>query len=547
MIFSRKFFLFSLFILLVSLNATKICYSNDFENHSGDVFFDDEMWEGLDESAQPNITRTATDVEALTFYTTVLPLNNLISGNFYLRTNPVNNRPLTSLPNYMIYHSDKLNEDFIFNGYILYNETFKQNFTKNSTNLGAYLDLNTAAVQARLKSNVFDLPPIPPLLELAQNCKIQDRRVGLMFQLFKNYGRWSFDATVPLTYQERNYYFSDSEESVLGLEISKLTGTTAASTDRKAFEKYAVSDRIGFGDLKLRAGYRVLSNDYVKLKAGFDCTLPTSFAFAKGLLGSNFRKNLVLPDIDLTYIYNIINPFPPSQEQLAILRPLGEKLLINFVNRLGAIVLNQPLGNYHHFTLGGFFDTKLIYNPNVCCLIMGELLYSIPKTETRFFNQIKNPADFTTAALTDAVNALPPGPEKEALAAQKMDFLDANTISFLFPTAADTRVAPKIDIQFCIGPQFESGAYLLHIGYNFWHRSEEQLSNVRFVETNIYPPNIATAIQPSATQNKIFGRFDFHQATPRHIWRIAICLDQTLGSSGIGKDFNFALELSVDF
>ena len=87
----------------------------------------------------------------------------------------------------------------------------------------------------------------------------------------------------------------------------------------------------------------------------------------------------------------------------------------------------------------------------------------------------------------------------------------------------------------------------MHIGYNFWHRSQERISNVRYTEFAIYPPNIADATAPDATQNKIFGRFDYHHATISHIWRIAICLDQTLGSSGIGKDFNFALELSVDF
>jgi hypothetical protein len=547
MIFSRKYnFLFNLMLIYACLSFTHTSFTGDFDD-DGDIFFNDDMWDNLDASALPNITRSADNVAVLNALTSAVPVNNVVSGNFYLETNPINQRALTSLPNYMIYHSDKLNEEFLFNGYILYNETFKQNFTKKSTNLGAYLNLNTQDILDKISGGVVDFSFFPPLLELAQNAKIQDRRIGLMFQFFKNYGRWSFDATVPLTYQERNYFFSTSEESILRLEISKFTGTTSASADRSFFEKIAVSDSIGFGDLKFRAGYRAFTNDYIKLKAGFDCTIPTSFAFAKGLLGSNFRANLTEPTIDLTYIYNLANPMPISPENQALLIALGKDLAVQVGKRLGAIVLNQSLGNYHHFTLGAFFDTKLIYNQNTSCLIMGEFLYAIPKTELRFFNQLKNPADFTTAALTDAVNALPPGPAQDALAAEKMAFLDANAVSFLFPTAADTRVAPRFEVQFCLGPQFEFGAYLLHIGYNFWHRSQEHLSDVRFIEPYIYPPNIAQATEPGATQNKIFGRFDYHQATVSHIWRIAICLDQTLGSSGIGKDFNFALELSVDF
>lgn len=544
MIFSRKYLL--LLFSLICLNQITISLSSDLDD-SGDIFFSDEMWDNLDESALPNITRTATNVDVLTVLTSAVPLNNLVAGNFYLETNPINERALTSLPNYMIYHSDKLNEEFLFNGYILYNETFKQNFTKKSTILSSYLNLNTQNILEEISGGTFEPSFIPPILDLAQNAKIQNRRIGLMLQCLKNYGRWSFDATIPLTYQERNYFFSASEESILKLEISKLTGTTSGSSDRKFFEKLAVSDAVGFGDLKLRTGYRLFTNDHIKLKAGFDCVLPTSFAFGKGLIGSNFRKNLTEPTIDLTYIYNLLNPQPISPQNKEIALELAKNILIQAVERLGAIVLNQSLGNYHHCMLGGFFDSKLIYSQNVTCLVMGEFLYALPKTELRFFNQLKNPADFTTAALTDAVNALPPGPAQEALAAEKMAFLDANTLSYFFPASADARIAPRFEIQFCVGPQFEFGSYLLHLGYNFWHRSQERIRNVRFTEQAIYPPNITDGTAPSATQNKIFGHFDYHHATVSHIWRIAICLDQTLGSSGIGKDFNFALELSVDF
>ena len=164
MIFSRKYrCLFNLVLIYTCLGAFQINNANDLDD-SGDVFFSDEMWDNLDADAAPNITRTATNVDALTAFTSAIPINNVVSGNFYLATNPINERTLTSLPNYMIYHSDKLNEEFLFNGYILYNETFKQNFTKKSTNLGSYLNLNTDDLLSKISSGVLDVSSFPSLL-----------------------------------------------------------------------------------------------------------------------------------------------------------------------------------------------------------------------------------------------------------------------------------------------------------------------------------------------------------------------------------------------
>ena len=539
--------------LLLSLLLTCACsfdtiYANVFPED--DSFFDsdatffDDLDTNFDDLALPNITRSADDIAALTAFTSVIKINNIISESIYLKTNPINTRPLESLPNYIIYHSDQLNKNFFFNFYLLYNETPKQNFTKHSTNLGTYLNLNTEDFLEKIDAQELGLN-VPQILDLFQTGKIQERRVGILCQFFKNYGNWSFDATTPLTYQESNFYFSDSERSIIQQEISKLTGTTSASVDQKFFEKLVVSDRIGFGNLKLKAGYCLISDSFLKFKAGFVCTLPTSFSFKKGLLGSDFRDPLDTPPaLDLTQIYNWSQGSPTEKEMLA---DFSKDFAIKAIRRLGAVVLDQSLGNWHHPILGGFFDGKIIYNNSFSCLFAGEVLYSIPKNELRFFNQIKNPADFTTEALLAPVNQASTDPEKEAAAAVQMDFLDVNAVSSMFPTAANARIAPGVEFQFLIGPRFEAGAYLLHLGYNIWHVCHEKISNIKPIESALYPLNIADATLFSATQQKLFVRFDYSIITPRHIWMIAICADQTLGSSGIGKDFNCALELSIDF
>ena len=512
------------------------------------MFFNDELWADLVEDALPNITRTANNVDAITAYTNVIKLNNVVSNSVYLKTNPINDRRLESLPIFNIYHSDKLNEDFLFNGYLLYNQTSEQLFTASNPNLGAYLLLSTDDLINKLDSEIVRIQ-LPPILELFQNAKVQERRLGLLFQLFKNYGRWSIEATLPLIYQERNFFFSDSEQSIINLEFSKVTGSTSSKINQDYFKQHAVSDQIGFGDVKIKAGCRLFSSEQLKLKIGTIVTIPSSFSLKKGLIGSDFRKTLAVPTIDLRQVYNWISEIKNDinvEQNSSDFTAFGTDFLLKALHRLDAIVLDQSLGNRHHFALGGFYDAKIILNANVACIATGELLYAIPKKELRFFNQRKNPADFTTAALYDEVNALS-GADQEALAKIKVDFLNTNAVTSMFPTAAWATVKPRANLQFSIGPQFEIGAYLLHFGYNYWHSCQEQIGTISLIDPALYPLNITDAVSPAATQHKIFVHFDYSKITPQHIWKIAICGDQTINATGIGKDFNFALELSVDF
>ena len=514
---------------------------------NADVLFDDSaIWDTVVNNS--NITRAVTNVDALTTFTSIVKINNVVSDSFFLHTNPINDRTLDSMPVYNIWHSNNLNTDCFFTTYILYNEIYKQYFTKNSSNIGSYIRLNTNDVIDKLDSSVANLD-VPPILELFQQAKVQERRLGLMFQVFKNYGHWSFDATLPLIYQERNFFFTDSEQAIIQQELSKITGSTSPSVNRDYFTKLAVSDRIGFSNLKFKAGHTMLSNDTVKLKAGLVSTLPISFAFKKGLVGSDFRKDINTPTMDLKQVYEWYTAINSTHDPVATadFKDFSTDFLQDWAHRLGAMLLNQSLGNEHHFTIGAFSDAKIAMNTNASCLFYGEFLYAVPKKELRFFNQIKNPADFTTAALTDDVNALPPGPAKEALAATKIEFLNVNSVSSMFPTAAWAKVAPRFAAQLSVGPFFEFGPCTINLGYNLWHRCQEHLSNVIPIESAMYPLDIPAATASAATQHKLFLIIDYSKITPWHVWSFAFCFDQTLGSTGIGKDFNLALELSVDF
>lgn len=539
--FKRKLFFF--LVMFAGLSNTEFMLASD-EDDSGDLFFCDDLWDDFDDNAQPNISRNVTNTDTLTIYADTIKLNNIIATNLYLKTNPINSRPLNSTPAFSMYHTDKLNEDFIFNTYVLYNQNLKQFFSPTSAAIGSYISLNTDDVIEKLDSQITEIT-LPPILELFQTGKIQERKVGFMFQMLKNHNRWSFEANVPLVYQERNFFFTEGEQAQIQQQVSQITGDSSAEVNEKYLRKHAMSDEIGFGNIKLKTGYRFISDKHLKMKVGVIAIIPSAFALNKGLLGSNFRKSLEKPDLDLNQVYCWVQDHS-NPSNITSFKEFGVDFLEKSAKRLGAILLDQPLGNRHHFELGLFWDSKFIVNQNVSCKINAEFQYSLPKTELRFFNQLKNASDFTTSALKDDVDALS-GTAQEDLATTKVEFLNKNAVTSMFPTPANTRISPQANYQLSVGPQFEVGGYLLHFGYNVWHRSQERIGKTEALETLLYPLDTANGIRAAATQHKIFIQFDYDRVTPKHIWKVSLRGDETLDSAGIGKDTNLALELSVDF
>lgn len=538
----RRYFLIIITLGYFGLGLTQPIIADDFDD-SGDVFFD-SVWDDFDDNAKPDITRSLTSVATLEFCTQIIKLNNVVKNNIYLKTNPINDRSLTSMPVFLLYHSDNLNTCSLFNAYIFYNETAKQFFTGSNPNINSYILLNTQNVINDLSSNVTTLE-VPPVLELFRNGQVQERRLGIMFQFLKNFENWSLEGMIPLNYQERNIFFSDSDQAIIQRELSKITGTTSSSANESFLRKHVVSDRIGLGNLKLRAGYNVLNHDTLKFKGGLVLNLPTSFSFVKGLIGSDFRKNITTPNLDLNTVCEwALEIQDGDNTHLNDLKDYLTNFGVQFLDRFGAIVLDQSLGNYHHLEVGLFYDAKIIVDINTSLLIEGELLYSVPHKEMRFFTQRKDSSDFTD----DALSVPPPGPNQEAEAQLKVDFLSANAISSLFPNETKMHVSPQLTYQINVGPKFELGAYAFYLGYNFWCSTEERLGKYEmFAPYPIYPLNLEDGARCYATQHKLCMHFDYQYVTPQHLWAFSIRADDTLFSTGIGQDFNFALELSVDF
>jgi hypothetical protein len=489
-----------------------------------------------DEQLNVNRTSSVTNVDVLDFFITTVKLNNIAADNLYLRTNLINSRELNSLPIFNLSHSNLVNENWLCQVDFFANQTLKHCFVDNQKNINSYLKLDTNDLIEKIDQQISDVQ-IPPILELFHAAKLQERRIGIMFQLFKNHGKWSFSTTIPLTYQERNFFFSESEQAKIEQELSAITGSTSSSVDRDYLYKHAVADQVGLGNLKLKLGYLIENQTNFKFKFGPTLELPTAATFRKGLLGSNFKDYYPTPTLDLHTIYTWLNdPSDPATQ--AAFKQFGTNFLELASKRLGALVLANDLGNWRHFEIGCFFDSKLEINYNTSILGSADISYAIPHHEYRFFNQIKNPSDFTYAALTAT---------DEATASQNLNFLNQNLVTTLFPNIALAQVHPGLTTQFSVGPLFEAGGYQLQIGYNFWHRMAERIKTAQTPQVTTYPLDLNLATTGRATQHSLFTRFNYRRVTPKHIWTTTLSGSSVINNSGIGKDATITVGLSVDF
>src|SRR3990167_7690546 len=150
---------------------------------------DDKQFESSCPSPQELLTSVVVALDGLG-----VPLSRLLAFEIYLRTNPVNQRSLHDLPMFEWYCLDNCNLSIRIAPF--YNQTSTMYFTRNSSFIDSYVSL--------IGNNVLDeiIQKIEPLFdpekELQINevlpvfspIKLQERRVGGMFQVCYNYCGW---------------------------------------------------------------------------------------------------------------------------------------------------------------------------------------------------------------------------------------------------------------------------------------------------------------------------------------------------------------------
>lgn len=496
---------------------------SDFDQEDLEALELPERTETLHKNPQidvPTIVRMLTDCDPIC-------LQELLLNDLYQRTNTINVRSLLDSPQYYFYNCFEKN--FFIN--LFYNQTSRGFYTIDGSTIGSYLNLGQGFLSA-FNSFCPDGLDLPTIVKLIEPFKIQERRTGLMFGGRYKKNDWYFKYYFPLYYLERNLFLDDQEKARLEAALDLDTGPVSDAEGNKFAREHLITDRIGIGDTRLVFGKNIFCNKDIDLKGGAIVTIPSAFAFAKGLYGSHFLKNSAHPTLNLEQIFSMCL-CPPNVQDRAKAQALFIAFGLSAIDKLTANLLDRSLGNNGHVGLGLFIEPH--HKPSPETLLKGRvcLEYLFPAIEKRFFILKKNPADF---------NRMYNNP---LLARENLNFLNQQLIETLIPCVYDTLIWPGLLIKATgqINQQFAK-KWWYGGGGDLWYQTKEKFGRISAPTTTRELLKTDIAKRSEAVQAKFFGWLDY-KTGKKHPWCVSFYLDGTWANFGIGKDFTLAVRFEI--
>lgn len=504
-------------------------------NDNLDTLFDDEpdaidnaQTQHLVEQSRPLAVRAenCTPQQSIDFLLT-FNIDQILQEDLYCHTNLINTRSLLDEPLFLTRLMPQPHPWYASVD-LFWNETDHANFTKHSDKIDSYLALNNEELLQMLPT-AFDcqkyaLTVFPTLAK----GRLEERRIGTMLQAGYTWKRLTTRAMLPLYYLERNYEMQQEDKDALMVQFGEIT-----EDEQSRYQKdHLISDKLGFGDLRLYGDISVLQRRNLRLNAGPLITLPTAFALVKGIQGSTFKPICPRPTVNFEEICACVD--------IESFTNLG----LQSLDTLSAIILEQPLGNRRHIGLGGFVDwehklSSIIHRPWTERFLWKNYVsfeYLMPGNETRFFIKPANEQEFNSRNFHD-----------EAQAVSNLHFLETDLINTLFPFNFTTRVQPGCVFWWDSQWAYQGKNAGFSCGLDFWLQSKEKLSRIQSCGIPCQELAVSTARAPLAYQTKVVGSFTYTVTRPKHLWTLGIGADKTFLRAGIGKDFTANAFLHASF
>ena len=477
------------------------------------------------ESLNPDdliITRQYTPQDVLEFLIE-LHAAQFIATPLYLHSNEIPSRPVLDLPTLRTF--SYFRDHSTWKTSFFYNKMHNMYLVNDSPHIDSYINLSIPNIISEIVGIDF-----PSILSLFQPMKLQERRMGLMFEGTKPHHKWRLGFKIPLYYLERNYYFTKEEENALrNAPIFTQYPLETGSTDESDFiDEHLISDKFGLGDLRISIGYDIAHKSGIDCIVGGELTIPTAVAMGKGLKGQYFKKNIQQPNFDLQEFI-----IQTGKSNYDYTKDQGVEFLVGALDRLSALTIDSPLGNYNHVGIGLFGQIK-IDSPyfNLSIENNTTLEYIIPHHRKRFFILSQNPADFPTDTTGTAEQV-----------EEKILYFQNHLIEKFYPSYLKTKVSPGFIFKATTEFQWRPKQWELMGGLDLWIQSKEKLSHVTAAPDDESRVEIEAARKAFALQAKVLGSITYNTARGSW-WRAAA--DIGFSTTGIGNDYTFVLEYGVD-
>ncbi len=532
---------YAYYILLI-LNFAGSSFAADNLDNLNEFDFDNPQVNAALEN--PQLVQRVTPQEcAFGIITTlqVLGILDLIEENLFLRTNPLNKRNLVDYP---LFLQQKANYDFdwLFGGHLFYNQTSRMYFTSTSDSISSYLAITSPTFLEKLTNVELMIPNLPfepiDVLPLFRNGTTQERKLGVMFYLAREFKSADMRFWLPLYYLERNYFFTPEERQA----IEDQLGAASPEQQEKFQDEHLIADKFGLGDTRFELDFKLKECEDYSVKLGFLATIPTAVAFAKGIKGSYFDKCCPRPELNFQDILGCgdIDTVAAKERAVAII----QHFLTASLDHLSANLLETGLGDEGHFGLGLLLYANnnfgLIFKRPWACNLNWDnrisLEYLFANDEKRFFGACPNTEEFNSRDFDDPDQAI-----------SNLAFLEAELVNRFFPYVFNATVFPGLVFWWTTKWHYEGRKWGGYLGNDIWAQGKEKLRDLDFPEKLSPLLNPDKALLPFAFQSKIIGSLYYKADRETRDWTIGLNGDYTYASRGIGKDFMITFNLEANF
>jgi len=446
-------------------------------------------------------------------------------------------------------------------------------FKNKSTSIDCYLDLQQKTLfnaldnlspelknlfpMASLIDPLSDTADFDSILKLFRNFTAEQRRLGIMMHLWRQWEQAEFRAILPLYYVERNFIATPEEQEAIEAQFGTLTPDEA-----KMFEKnHGISDRIGFGDFRLESNFVPYNTDTFALRVGGFLTIPTAVAFSKGINGTTFRDCLEQPNLDLQALFDLafkdddlVDPSVSSGEQEALKEELigdicknKNGFLLGAVDRLNAVLVETSLGNRGHLGIGGIIRSKTSlrsllddyeWTDRINWNNRLSVEYLTPANETRFYIKRNSIEDFNSRDFNS---------DDEEVQDENLAFIEQEIVDKFYPYAIKTRVKPGPILRWFSRWCVNGDVWDLTLGSDIWIQAGESLK-LKCVDPELFAKlDICNASNSLAYQFKSVASFGFKVLRPEYAFFFNINAEGTSWNKNIGDDWAVSLNLEANF
>lgn len=410
---------------------------------------------------------------------------------------------------------------------------WSQSFTPQSTELKSYLNLEVPNIIQIIDDYEFLDFNVLDILKLFHSIKVQEHSLGFMGRWAVTQDGWTHTISIPFTYVINNFYLTPEEQKRIAEhpKFQQFTGDIFEFT-----RQHCISDRIGIGDTKLSIE-RLLYDTYRgSWSLGVEATIPTAFAFKKGLIGTHFDAQKAAAQLDL---YNdVLDPFLSNGANYTSIQEDVSIYGYAVMDRLATILLERTMGNNYHWALGGFTRSQLNFNDKFSLVSKMSLDVKLPAVNKRFFSVQATQAEFDQFDWDDNTTKID----------EKMDFLNNQVQNLFFPHMYFSTVFPGITFHSttCLKRQVDAGRWSPSIGFDTWFNSSEHFLDINAPKQILLRINEEKYRRKGAFTSAIYLAFErpAYELSP---WSFSCKTYASLVNAGFGDAFGISFGFEKNF